>query len=109
MRAYEVREVYPSNKCLRQLQGTNIQPALYVVLGTNRHIILINEHGKALHNIHQLVVNDTVKVPLYKQAMDFQMGRVPKTHTTTQSIMNVREIAFEDDRNYSYKVIMARV
>lgn len=109
MRAYKIRELYASNKTLRQIQIQNrINPAIYKIIDSNRHIALIDERGKALNGIQQLVVDERVKIPLYKQAMQIQMGQKPKQYQQYQKIIHLRQLDVSEDRNYVYKVIVAR-
>ena len=108
MRAYEVRKPYNRKLSLRDLMRTgNINVALYEVIGcVDTYVALQDVNGRSLSNIDELVIVEEHKVPLYKQAMDMQMGRKPQTMSQTRKILRLKQIA---PKEKLYDVYIARV
>ena len=107
MTAYQIEDRYPRSFTIYQMKNMNITVSLYRVLGTNRHVALMDQNGYPLDRIHELVVTENHKVPLYKQAMDMQMGRKPKTATQSRKVLRLNQIAVEEDKGFQYKIYRA--
>lgn len=107
MTAYQIEDRYPRSFTIYQMKNMNIAVSLYRVLGTNRHVALMDQNGYPLDGVHELVVTENNKVPLYKQAMDMQMGRKPKTATQSRKVLRLKQISLDDDRSFQYKVYRA--
>ena len=51
-------------------------------------------------NSYQFVLETSNKVPLYKQAMDMQMGKVPKQTTTSRRVIPYIKMDYHDNCYY---------
>ena len=111
MRAYvENPDYYRRTTTVSEMIATNSTNfALYVVLGTNRHVAVQNQHRMPLSGLTEIVIPEEHKTPLYKQAMELQMGKRPKTVDISRKIIQIRQISADDDRGYTYKLYMARI
>jgi len=107
MRAYVVVDQFPRLLTIQDFIDRNTRAALYQVIGTNRHVALIDHNNRPLNNIFELVVPEEHKVPLWKQSMELQMGRIPKTTTQSSKIMKLRQITAEEGSSYKYKLYIA--
>ncbi len=89
MRACVVDTPYRRLITIDDIQRACLNVAAYQVYGSNKYIALSDERGLPLLNITELIATDEHKVPIYKQAMDLQMDRVPKTVTQTQKVIRL--------------------
>ena len=111
MRAYEVSQPY--NRLLQVhdfIYIGNMNVAFYKVIGcNNKFVALQDQYGRSLNNITELVVNESHKTPLYKQAMDMQMGRRPKAVTQSRKILRLKQIELDYKLGYKFNFYIARI
>lgn len=108
MRAFVTRELSTATMNLIQFQHRNMQPALYRAVDTHRHIALIGINGMALNNITELVIEEDIKIPIYKQAMYAQMCR-PLPQRKSRKVVMVQQMPPEADNHFQYSVYEARL
>lgn len=108
MRVFEIRKPYRRLLTLQELGRNEAgEIGLYKVMGySNKYIALQDEFGRGVHGAIELIITETRKVPLYKQAMDMQMGKKPKTTTQTRSTLRIQEI---EPQNVKYEVYIVRI
>ncbi len=106
MRAFEVRKPYRRLLTIQELGRNEAgEVALYQVIGYNSKFVALQDtFGRPLCGITELVINENHKVPLYKQAMDMQIGKRPKTMTQTRKILRLQQI---EPMNVKYDMYIA--
>ena len=93
MRAIVVQEIYRVPVPLEEIYRGNRAVSFYRVLNANNMFVaLMNEQGFPARGITDLEVRNKKKVPVYKQAMDMQMGRIPKSTTVSSKTYHLQEI-----------------
>lgn len=78
------------------IQNHNLDVTFYRINGSNKIIALTDRCGKKVDNVTEVIVEESKKIPLWKQSMNMSMGKIPKTYTTEQKFFRVTEIDKED-------------
>ena len=106
MRAFVIDKPYMRDLTLNELmQNRLMNVALYTALDYNdKYYAIQDSFGNPLENITELVVTDKHKVPLWKQSMAMQMGKIPKSTTESRKIIRVKRI---EPLNKKYEVCIA--
>lgn len=103
MRGYEVEKVNNCNP--RGIYNV----AYYRVLNSNRCIAVTNTYDNPQNGLTEIAIIEEHKVPLYKQAMDMQIGRKPRTVTQSQKIIRVRQITIDEVNTNNVTLYIVRV
>lgn len=111
MRAYTLsNQRFNRELSLREISNINMNVALYKAIDTGRHVALTNQNGMALNHITELVIEEDIKTPLYKQAMAMQLGQNPhKYDRKMRKVLRLKQLSEDDKLDYMYKVYMARI
>lgn len=109
MTAYQIEDRYPRTFTIHQMKSMGLVVSLYHIIGSNRHVAITDQNGYPMNNVNELVVTENNKVPLYKQAMDMQIGRKPRTTTQSRKVLRLEQISEADDRCYQYKIYRATI
>ena len=81
-------QIIRDEQFVRALRGSEIKAnprlrnaiALYKNKDSNRHIAIHLRNGKHAEGISSVTIVENHKVPVYKQAMAMQMGKIPRTN-----------------------------
>lgn len=110
MRAFEVRKPFQRLLTAQDIIYNGLNVSLYRVIGYNEKFVALSDgYGRCLDGVMELVINEKHKVPLYKQAMNMQMGKVPKTMTQSRKILRLQQISPETGMRFKYDYYVARI
>ena len=88
----------------REIEYRGFRPGYYKVPRTGRHVALMFSDGRPVETAHILVLEEKVKVPVWKQAMNMQMGRPQANNRTTMEQIEIVPITDEEADNYKFSV-----
>lgn len=78
---------------IKRVSGNMSLKFLKTIGGRGLNIAVMNFGELDLVKLQGVCALEEHKVPVYKQAMDMQMGRIPQQVTYTQKILRVRELS----------------
>ena len=81
---------------------TNDRISYYRIINNGRHMAILSKTCE-LHCVHNVIIVEKQKMPLWKQDMQMRMGRVPRAQESRR-VMRVQEISPEEASKYRLEV-----
>ena len=75
----------------------------YRILSTPRYIAIIPRNGARVTGLHEVILQEELKEPLYKQQMRIQMGMKPKAIIHRRPY-RVQELGLEEVNNKLFEI-----
>ena len=92
---------------IQQINNIGLKVALYHRIGTNEFIALHDFNGNPVYNVNEIVVEDVTKQPIWKQQMQWQMGKRPHD-IVTRKTMRLKSLELNEIEHKQFEVYIAK-
>lgn len=103
MRIYTKEIPNLRNITAKELEARGVRPSYYAEPRTGRYIAITTRSRQAVDNVISMTVEEKTKEPLWKQAMQLQMGRIPQSKISRKTV-ELRQLKPDEIGNHRFAV-----